>query len=79
MTRRVLNLVTALSLLLCTAVVLLWMRSYETTDVVQVVTSRRSFAAATTLDGVPTPGRVDRCRSGHLSEISNICDRDRSG
>jgi hypothetical protein len=73
MTRRLFNVVTVRSLLLRMAVVVLWVRSYEMTDVVRVVTSRRSIAAVTTLNGVPTPGRGDQRRPGHLSEISNLC------
>jgi hypothetical protein len=39
MTRRLLNLVTALSLLLCVAVCVLWLRSHRVTDVVALATA----------------------------------------
>ena len=61
MTRRVLNLLTVLSLLLCVAVTVLWVRSYWTYD---VVTIRWNSAAAEPVSS----GHLVRCMSypGHI-------------
>ena len=47
MKRRLLNLLTALSLLLCVAVVTFWVRSHRTADLVHLRTQGRFFYATT--------------------------------
>ena len=58
MASRLLNLLTALSLLVGVAAVAVWVRSYGTVDVVRAVFSHGGYRAATMLDFDPTPGRV---------------------
>jgi hypothetical protein len=56
--RRLLNVFTVLSVLLCVAVGVLWVRSHHAIDFAQAVTGERTIIAATQLDFAPTPGRL---------------------
>jgi hypothetical protein len=56
--RRLLNFLTGLSLLLCVVVAGLWVRSYYVTDIACGEFGNISLAASTAVDGVPSPGRA---------------------